>query len=230
MIHLFQFFKKYAIIPKPDYTPEFRKSFSKWESKIVSRVGFAGHGKLILPEDREIVFDIKRTSCVIIQDVVGHSGSASALRIKREAERAKLPDWRRRSLEASSEALNPEFKCFNNENKAWHFEVFSIEKSTEGFELLLRHQANEFYLGQPGRNNHRLCFLREGEPVRITINGKSDATLTGRMQRAYAEYDYIIEYLGGIDSIEYKALSQVESEKKIPERTAKVIDLRKILY
>lgn len=73
-------------------------------------------------------------------------------------------------------------------------------------------------------------YPETGEPVRVRLNSKSDWTISSGKQRTYCEYDYIFEYPGMVDSIEFAAENQLEVERKIPWERAKTIDLRKAFY
>lgn len=231
MIQLFQIYKKHARIRKPYYTSELRNEFLKWDKSIVSKVGYVKNDKLYLSDDNKNLLNLNRTGTIILQDIIGYSNSTFRQKIKNEAKEFKFPSWYSENIVKSTAEQNPELICFTPEIHSCFFEIFSIEKSdSELFELFLRYKANELKIGEPKREDHKLCHLIKGLPVRICINGKSDSTMSSGSQRTYEEFEYIIEYLGEIKSIEYQALNKIEVEKEIPQRLEKTIDLRKILY
>jgi len=226
-MHVFHVYKKHARIPKPQYTTELRKKFKIWDKTIVSQNGFIEDGCLILPENRQDNINVKRTGGLIIQDIVGFSGTIAELNVKRKSKDRNTP----KGIHENQSKQNPEILCFNNETRVWSFELFSIERNGSGdFELYLRYGLNQFSIGEPKRDDHKLYNLEKGKPIEITINGKSDSTLTSGAERIYIEYDFIIEYMGEVNKVNFVALSNVGTERTIPTLIDKKIDLRKILY
>jgi hypothetical protein len=53
--------------------------------------------------------------------------------------------------------------------------------------------------------------------------------MTGRQQRTFIEYDYIFEYLGQADKVEFKPFNNMAMPKTIPFEKCKLVDERKIL-
>ncbi|NCT10394.1 MAG: hypothetical protein GW772_10005 [Flavobacteriia bacterium] len=214
MMHVFHFYKKLARFPKSVYSTEIRNSFSKWESQLISHSGFIHDEQLFLPEIVRENTQLNRIQSFIIQDVIHQNYSEKNLLIERETTK-----------------ILPELFTFNKENNVWNFEIFSIEKTNFGeFELMLKYDTNKSYIGEPNRNDHKLCSLKKGEPVQVSINGKTDFSLTGRRERTYTEYGYIIEYLGDVSKVDFIAPNKIEFVRKIPAKSSKVIDLRKVLY
>lgn len=214
MIHVFHFYKKLARFPKAVYSTEIRNSFSKWESQLISRSGFIRDEQLFLPEIFRENTHLNRIQSFIIQDVVN-------------------PNYGEKNVLIESKINKELFQLFsfNKENSVWLFEIFSIEKTNEGeFELMLKYNTNKSYIGEPSRNDHKLCTLKRGEPVQVSINGKTDFSLSGRRERTYTEYEYIIEYLGDVSKVDFIAPNKIEIARKIPNKFAKVIDFRKVLY
>lgn len=232
MIHLFQFYKKHWRIPKKFYSPETRKAFQQWDENLNSQTGYIDGTKLFLPIDKKNTVHInKRSSAIILQDIIGYQSSQSKLQIRRKADTHKFPDWFLQQQLSLSENQNPELAIFNSQKRKWDFEIFSIEKSdTNKFDIFLSYQANRFLIGQPDRADHKLFRLKKNEPIKISINGKSDFSMTGRRERSYSEYEYIIEYLGEIESVEFTELSKITTRKLIPKKLGKHIDIRKTLF
>lgn len=212
--HVFHCYKKLARFPKAVYSTEIRNSFSKWESQLISRSGCIREEQLFLPEIVRENLQVNRIQSFIIQDVVHPNYGEKNVLMERETTKNL-----------------PELFAFNKENSVWHFEIFSIEKTNAGeFELMLKYDTNKSYIGEPSRNDHKLCTLKRGEPVQVSINGKTDFSLSGRRERTYTEYEYIIEYLGDVSKVDFMAPNKIETVRKIPTKFAKVIDLRKVLY
>ncbi|MCT4621999.1 MAG: hypothetical protein N4A46_00150 [Schleiferiaceae bacterium] len=225
MAHIFQIFKKHARIPKGHYTPEMRKSFFQWEDQLVSFNGYVKDNVLVLPKELKFKVETGRLGIIVIQDIIGYDREEKH-KLNSAAKRLKLPDW------YVQNKLNdfPEYFGFNKENRNCSFELFSLEKAEEEvFELWLRYKENEYYIGLPRRNDYKLYTLEKGKPIQIRINGKTDSTMSRGKERTYSEYDYLIEYLGKVDSIEFEVESKIEKTKVIP-KASKSIDLRKVLY
>ena len=108
------------------------------------------------------------------------------------------------------------------------FEIFRIEKKDpDSFNLYLDYSGNQFSIGIPGRDDHKIAAIKLNQPVRYRVNGKSDFTMSGRKQRTFAEYDYLIEYVGQADKIVLKDQDKIETIKIKPNY--KLVDERKIL-
>lgn len=71
--------------------------------------------------------------------------------------------------------------------------------------------------------------MKLGKPVRILLNEKWDFTASGRRERSYSESDYIIQYLGEVETIAFVPENKLEIQREIPWITAKTIDLRDFL-
>ena len=231
MSHIFQFYKKHWSIPKKDYTTETRQKFQNWDKQISSQVGYLKEKQLFLPFEKRNLIRLNSVSGIILQDVIGQNSSKEKLHLQKVAEANDFPDWFNRQQLANLDSQNPELAVYSSQKKIWDFEIFSIEKNTnKEFEIHLRYKVNEFRIGKPGRNDHKLCILKKNTPVKISINGKSDSTMSSGKERSYSEYEYIIEYQGESDSIEFKDLNKIETQKDVPQKFIKHIDLRKILY
>lgn len=59
------------------------------------------------------------------------------------------------------------------------------------------------------------------------INGKSDFTLSGRKQRHYHEFKYVMELIGGYNRVEFLSPLDISCKKSIPVKQVKGIDERK---
>ncbi|MFN0203738.1 MAG: hypothetical protein ACKVTZ_19580 [Bacteroidia bacterium] len=223
MIPVFQIYKKHAQIPQTSYTPSIRKAFFQWDKTLLSETGYVNGETLYLPLDKKI--KANSGHLLVIQDIIGYSSSA----FREKTKKLTFPDWFNRHITKSVNEPNPALICFTAGTQTCFFELFSIEKTSEGeFELYLSYENNTLKIGEPKRDDFKLCNLNKNAPIRVCINGKSDFTLTRRQQRIYEEFDYIIEYLGDMKEIEYA--TSIKIEKEIPQKFEKVIDLRKAFY
>lgn len=226
MIHIFHLFQKAAQIPKTDYTTDFRKSFFKWEKNLKSEIGYIQNNKLFLPDYRKGEMNIRRTGAIVLKDIPGYSEWEKRKSLETELKRGYLPAW----FIQNQLIQNPEFTCFNKEDKRWDFGMFSIEKSaSEDFDLFISLTENPFD-SVPTHNSYKLCTLKKGIPVEILVNSKSDFTMTGRKQRIYSEYDCIIQYWGEVSDVAFISVSKIGIEREIPSGIGKKIDLRKKFY
>ena len=112
------------------------------------------------------------------------------------------------------------------------FEIFKISKNQpDRFDFFLDYIANSTLLGIPKRENHKIFELRKEKPIRYKINGKSDFTAGfRRKQRTFYELDYIFEYKGQVEKIEFLNLDEVKKTKEIPLSNCKLINERKLLH
>lgn len=97
-------------------------------------------------------------------------------------------------------------------------------------DIELEYSTHSMTIGEPFRSNHKIFELKADQVVRYLINGKADFTLTGRKQRTYYEFDYLFEWVGEIENVDYYKL---EKGKKLPEeeiRGYKVVNERKRLF
>lgn len=223
MISVFQLYKKLLRIPKLSYTPEIRKVISEWDKELNSKTGYVENDILHLPIQYKDMFHLNRVGGILINDIIGYSSLNHEIELKK----LDLPEWYKNNLKENFK----EFIDFNKEQRIWLFEIFSIEKREKGdYELFLRYGANEFSIGKPKRNDHKLCTLKKGHPVRVLINGKIDSTMSSGSERTYSEYDFILSYLGEVESVEFKPPNKIEKQKQIPQSFTKSINERKILF
>lgn len=211
MIQVYHVFKKNAVIPKSEYTPELRKSFFEWGNQLVSRLGILKDKQLLLANDYKDLIPVTRTGTIIIQDIIGYSGTSAKSDYLRYVKSMDIPDWFADNwLKQFQEII-----AFNREDRVQHFESFSIDL-----------KSRELYL----KDEHKLCDLKPGKPVNIRLNAKWDFTASGRRERSYSESDYIIQYLGEAEIVAFVPEKELEIQREIPWKTAKMIDLRKTFY
>lgn len=226
MTPVIQIYKSMVRLEKPDYTTEARQLLDHWDGSIVSKAGYLADHTLFLPVGTEQAPGLKTTDLLILQDVKGFD----AFEVIKSWDNSGLPEWFRNSRKNEILSSNPSLLSFRRPARRCNFEIFSIERNETGaFELFLNYSANEFSIGIPQRADHKIAVLSLHQPVRYRINGKSDFTLTGRKQRTFAEYDYILEYIGDAAQIVFRDLNKIATIKTIPLDSCKLIDERKML-
>ena len=209
-IIVIQVYKSIAVFTKNEYSPQGRKSFHHLEAVIDSRQGFLEDGVLILPLEYKSVVNTKNTEIIIIQDTLQN----------KKPELNRGPD-----SSDSGEAI-----VLNQLGTPKEFEVFRIQRAgKEKYEIFIDYNSNASRIGVPKREYHKICDLSKSKPIRFRTNGKSDFTMTGRKERTFNEFDYIIEMVGRASGVEFREFSKVHKRKNIPVNEAQLIDERKIL-
>jgi hypothetical protein len=225
MIDIIQIYKNKEIFHKSNYTPENRKRFHKIDSTYVSRNGYLKSKTLYLPTELKQKVNIQNSEVIIIQDIKDWD----SFLINKALINSGLPNWYIEQRQKYFSSENPNHFIFQQINSFKDFEIFSISKNTESyFELSLSY--NHFSIGEPKRENHKICNLKLNSPIRYRINGKSDFTMSGGKERTYYEYDYIIEFVGSVKKVEFLELNKIKVQKEIPLENCKLIDERKVLY
>ena len=226
MIDVIQVYKSKEIFIRSTYTPENRKSFHDLEDSFDSTQGYMEGETLVLPIEYEDLSELKTADLIIIQDVRGWE----SFRVNKHPERLDLPEWFKRSRREFLINNNKHLFPLRQLNTAKSFEIFKIRKSDDGwYELEINYTANSMRIGIPERENHKFCNLKRSKPIRYKINGKSDFTMSGRKERTYYEFDFIIEWLGSADKIEFRELNKINKSKILPLESLQLIDERKIL-
>lgn len=222
MTDVIQIFKSVDRIEKPDYNTASRQSVGVWES-IVSKTGFLKEGTISLPIENKNDPQVKNADLIIIQDIKGFD----PFLVNKSWDNLRFPKWFKNSRKEYLNSVNLQLKGFSTLSKPWTFEIFKLRKTDkDSIEVWLKYSD---IIGMPKREDHKIAELKVGKPIRFKINGKDDFTMTGRKQRTFSEFDYILEYIGTANKIEYKELNKIETIKTIPVTDCKVIDERKIL-
>ena len=206
MIDIIQIFKAKGVYDKANYNAENRKLFDDAAQSIKSENGYLDNTTLFLPDDFIESQEIKSPKLILLYDYVGDSINQSF-----------------------SDSIS--LLSFRDTHIPRPFDIFKISKSeNDSFELFIDYHTHATQIGIPARENHKICELRKNEPVRYKINGKSDFTFTGRKQRTFYEFDYLIEWIGTADNIDFKTQEEINTIKELPLADYKLIDERKILH
>lgn len=222
MTDVVQIYKSVDRIEKPDYDTTSRQSVGVWET-IVSKTGFLNEGIITLPIESKNDPKVKNADLIIIQDIKGFDPFV----VNKSWDNSQFHEWFKNSRKEYLNSVNLQLKGFSILSKPWTFEIFELKRTdNDCIEVWLNYSDT---IGIPKRESHKIAELKVGKPIRFKINGKDDFTMSGRKQRTFSEFDYILEYLGTADKIEYKELNKIETTKTVLVKECKVIDERKIL-
>jgi hypothetical protein len=121
---------------------------------------------------------------------------------------------------------NPYIKTADSQAPFLNWNCFQFKKE----DTLEVHLNWDYWtIGNPERENFKICELKIQQPVEININGKRDFSMTGRRARTFVEKNIILEYLGSIDEYELVDNQKINILKEIPENR-KRINLLKELF
>lgn len=165
---------------------------------FISSTGFLSGNTIILPEKLNSLVS-NQHNLIIIQDAKDYQNAG------------KQP---------------PMHETFHQGQNQCSFELFDF-RVIDDLNLEVSFKYNEV-IGLPKRDNHKIALLSEGESIRFSINGMHDFTLTGRKQRTFSEFDYIIQFVGMAKTIDFIDNTGIQILKTIPEKY-KVINERKLL-
>lgn len=110
-----------------------------------------------------------------------------------------------------------------------HYSIFDITKIGDAFQIHLNYKDNGAYIGIPHRDDFMVAELKVNEPLRITINGKSDFTMTGRKARTFYLLDYIFVYYGEFSQFQTVPANRLADPRPFSFVPTKHVDLQKIL-
>ena len=224
MIDVIQIFKSVERFKKDDYEPGELQLLNNAGNRLTSRTGYLKGNTLYLPDTGQQQPGILSAHTVIILDINGFDPFQKPV----PGEGSVPPEWNKDSNKNYVLRVNGEPVCLYRLARSLTFEIFRIEKKDpDAFNLYLDYSGNQFSIGIPGRDDHKIAAIKLNQPVRYRVNGKSDFTMSGRKQRTFAEYDYLIEYVGQADKIVLKEPGKMETIKIKPNY--KLVDERKIL-
>lgn len=226
MVDVIQLYQSRGIFTKATYTPENRKLYRALLDSIDTTAGCLENGKLLLPVEWKSFPDFKGADLLVIQDTRNWESAAGNRTAKSQSLAGQSGEFNRDFILSSDRKL----VALKQLSVSKPFEIFKLRKSVDDmFELELDYLANAMTIGIPERENHKLCDLKQAAPIRYKVNGKSDFTLTGRKERTFYEFDFILEWLGTADKVEFHEASKLRQFAPDPSKTLKLIDERKIL-
>ncbi|HMK04469.1 MAG TPA: hypothetical protein VK489_09765 [Ferruginibacter sp.] len=223
MIDVIQIFKSEERYKKDNY--ETAKLLNQWEDSLTSRNGYLKDHTLYLPDTADPAPGIEDARIVIIQDIKGFEPFSA----ETSRQYTRKPRWHMDTNKKHMLYVNDEIICFYKLAASINLGILRLEKEQPGsFILSLNYTGHVLEMGIPERNDHKIAQLKAGKPVRYRTNGKSDFTMSGRKDRTFAEYDFIIAYIGQADKVIFKDAARMETVKKLPA-DYKLVDERKIL-
>jgi len=225
MPDIIQIYRSKISFAKQNYTSENRKQFEQIKDSFISLNGYVKDNTLYLPEEYKSQTDLKTADLILLQDIDGFNPFLM------EQHKKSLLLYDSLSLQRKERDDKHELIFyFRQPESPKAFELFKIAKTQQDcYELFLNYTSHKLAIGIPERQNHKFGVLNSGKGIRYKINGKSDFTMTWRKERSFYEYDYIFEFIGSVDKIEFLPLNRIETEKQIPLKQCKLIDERKIL-
>lgn len=205
-----QVFRRSTGYGKAENNHEAREALTRWRGTVLSRTGGVEGGTLVLGEDvRERWGRFAHCEMVVLTD----------------------PDAGSRGMPGAFPAgLEPGHDFLQGLDRPRRYDVFTLLRSPAGFDLSLDADALRSLFHAPRRAGFRVAELREGRPVRVTLNGKQDFSMTGRRARSYLVLDYVFTYLGEAGGVELRPPDKVEQVKTVPLEEARHVDLRTVLY
>ncbi len=226
MINVIQIFKSAERFKKDDYETGKLQLLNLWEESFTSNTGYLENGTLYLPDFGKQQPDFTNAQTIIIQDITNFDPTLFVM----AKQVAQQPRWFVDNNKNHILLVKDEAICYCKHSTSLTFDIFKMLSEQPGiFNLELNYSDNQLAIGIPARGNHKIAELKINKPVRYKLNGKSDFTMTGRKQRTFVEYDYLIEYLGQADKVVFKDWKKIETIKIKPNKEYKLVDERKIL-
>lgn len=221
---ILQVYHNYFRYQKHMKSYSYRKELTEWKKEINSKSAYFDDGKLILPKSD---YNPNLINCDLI--ILNDFNSDSEIKtIKRQTNRwgKDLVDFEERT-NGQIWANLKKIQYFNIIGSKKNFEIFQLQKKGNQIELHLLY--NYYVIGEPKRENFKLCNLKLGRPIEIKINGKLDHSMSSRRERSYKEHCYIFHLIGETDEFELAREPFDGSVKSIP-KPMKTVDLMKELY
>lgn len=201
-----------------------RKNLTQWKDVIHSKSAYLEDGKLTLSES-QFHPNILNSDLLILNDFNANSESEI---IKNQSQK-----WTNNLIDFEKKSNGQVFKklkyvqYFNLKESPKKFEIFRLNKVNDKIELHLCYDLHE--IGQPKRDNFKLCDLEINIPIEVKINGKLDHSLSSGRERKYIENGFIFHLIGKINTFEFTKEPFNGTKKSIP-KPLKTINLMKELY
>lgn len=202
MFDVFEVHKSRKVFTKPTYTPENRKMYSTQVDTCNFKHRYVEKDTLFQPAAFESNSRINISDLIIIQH----------------------------TIDSSFENPEIDLMLLSQLNTLKAFEIFKIKKADhDTYTIQLDYVTHSSFIGIPKRENHKIFDLKQSQPMRYKLNGKSDFTMTRGKERTFHEFYYIIEWTGTAKNIEF--LDKIEPIKGTNpvQKDLKMIDERKML-
>jgi hypothetical protein len=207
-----QVFHNVVVYGKAQNNADERERLFRWQSSIPSRCGQAEGETLLLPQqllDDRARFD--RSDLLILNDYNPPGAAGCGVPLHEE-----IGDSGVSLLQLGSRRVG--------------YEIFQLCRGADGFEIHLEYSRHRASIGVPGRGDYQLARLNAERPVRVTINGKTDFSLSGRLARHYVQRDYLFVLLGEFRRFAPQPDAAPARMKLLPLTAARHVDLRERLY
>lgn len=221
---ILQVYHNYFLYHKDKKSFSDRKEVTEWKNKINSKSGYLEKGKLVLAKSNYNP-DIINSDLIILNDFNSESEIEA---IERQNQR-----WQKGLVEFETRTDNQvwanlkQVQYFTLIGSQRKFEIFQLKKVDNQIEVHLLYDLYE--IGEPKRENFKLCNLEINTPIEIKINGKLDHSFTSGRERSYKEHCYIFHLIGETDEFEL-AREPFNSSTKLIPKPLKTVDLMQKLY
>ncbi len=208
VLHVFHNQHRYG---KSDNNGEYRKWLLTWPDKLACNAGYLDqNGRVLLHESiTALADDLAQSQMLIMTD--------------RTVKSNYLPICDRHYRDSSCHAF------LKNAAHPKDYSIFRVKHADGVLTVHLNYQDNGSYIGIPRRDNFQVGELAPNQPLRVTINGKSDFSLTGRRERTFFLLDYIFIYYGEFTEFSTASTAQLAEERSLRFAPVKHVDLQKIL-
>lgn len=201
-----------------------RKELTAWKREIKSKSAYLEAGKLVLSKSDNNP-DLLNCDLIILNDFNSES--------EIEAIESQNQRWQKELIDLEEKT---DGQIWANLKQVQYFTFFGSQRKFEIFQLKIVNGQIELHLfydlfeiGEPKRENFKLCNLEMNIPIEIKINGKLDHSLSSGRERSYKEHCYIFHLIGETDEFELTREPFRGSVKQIP-KPLKTVDLMKDLY
>ncbi len=201
MIDIFQVFFQTKFFNPANYNADSRNEFHTLKKTYQSNSGYLENDILFLPLNSKDKITVNNTELIVIQE----------------------------NLNVRDKKSNKVF-AYQNTKSLNAFSFFKFRKINDNqYEWFIDYELNKMKIGIPKRDNHKIFDLEINDTVRYKINGKSDFTMSGRKERTYHEFDFLIKWKGMASSIVFRKEHQMGKIKTLPKSILKIVDERKVL-
>jgi hypothetical protein len=206
-MHVFHNMHSYG---KSENSHEDRQYYLGWPNEFIFSAGHVNQNTVVLNESIEPHSrDFEQSQMLIMTDYTSKSSYRP------------ICDQRQQTTESYS--LIRDFEHPRN------YSIFKLTKVDGILNLHLNYKDNGFYIGIPRRDDYLLAEIKPNQPLRVTINGKYDFSLTGRRARTFHLLDYLFVYYGEFSEFKVQPWNTISVPRPFPFSPTKHVDLQKIL-
>ncbi len=208
--HVMHVFHNMHTYGKSGNNHDYRKYYLEWPNEFVFAAGHVDRNTVLLNESIEPhAHDFEQCRMLVMTDTASGSNYRP------------ICDERQQTTESYS--LIRDFEHPRN------YSIFKLTRVGATLNLHLNYKDNGSYIGIPRREDFMLAEIRPNQPLRVTINGKYDFSLTGRRARTFHLLDYLFVYYGEFSEFKVLPRNALAAPRAFPFSPAKHIDLQKIL-